>query len=91
MLNRRRGFDALPRCTPRRGKAKYNLALALVKAKQSKEALPLLATLAAEHASDANVLASVAGAYESAGENSLALDAYQKAIAADPDQSGSLS
>jgi tetratricopeptide (TPR) repeat protein len=64
--------------------SKYNLALALVKAKQSKEALPLLASLTAEHASDANVLASIASTYESAGENPLALDTYQKAIAADP-------
>ncbi len=62
----------------------YNLALALVKAKQTKEALPLLASLAAEHATDANLLSNIASAYESAGESSLALDAWQKAIAADP-------
>ncbi len=62
----------------------YNLALALVKAKQTKEALPLLAALTAEHATDANLLSDIASAYESAGESSLALDAWQKAIAADP-------
>ena len=62
----------------------YNLALALVKAKQTKEALPLLASLTAEHATDANLLSDIASTYESAGESSLALDAWQKAIAADP-------
>ena len=62
----------------------YNLALALVKAKQVKEALPLLSSLTAEHANDANLLSDIASAYESAGENSLALVTWQKAIAADP-------
>jgi tetratricopeptide (TPR) repeat protein len=63
---------------------RYNLALALVKAKQTQQALPLLASLTAEHATDANMLSDVASAYESAGETSLALDTWQKAIAADP-------
>jgi tetratricopeptide (TPR) repeat protein len=62
----------------------YNLALALVKAKQTKEALPILSSLTAEHASDANLLSDIASTYESAGESSLALDAWQKAISADP-------
>jgi tetratricopeptide (TPR) repeat protein len=66
------------------GQNQYNLALALIKAKQTKQALPLLASLTAEHASDANLLSDIASAYESAGENSLALDTWQKAIAADP-------
>jgi tetratricopeptide (TPR) repeat protein len=66
------------------GQSQYNLALALVKAKQTKQALPLLASLTAEHANDANLLSDIASAYESAGENSLALDTWQKAIAADP-------
>jgi tetratricopeptide (TPR) repeat protein len=61
-----------------------NLALALIKAKQTKAGLPMLASLTAEHASDANLLSDIASAYESAGENSLALDTWQKAIAADP-------
>jgi tetratricopeptide (TPR) repeat protein len=64
--------------------SQYNLALALVKAKQAKEALPLLASLTAEHATDANLLSDIASTYESTGESSLALDAWQKAIAADP-------
>ena len=66
------------------GQNQYNLALALVKAKQTKQALPLLASLTAEHANDANLLSDIASAYESASENSLALDTWQKAIAADP-------
>jgi tetratricopeptide (TPR) repeat protein len=63
---------------------KYNLAIALLRAKQPKEAVPLLDAIAAEHASDANLLTQIASAYESAGDTPRALDAYQKAIAADP-------
>jgi tetratricopeptide (TPR) repeat protein len=62
----------------------YNLALALVKAKQTKQALPLLASLTAERAADANLLSNLASTYESAGESALALEAWQKAITADP-------
>jgi tetratricopeptide (TPR) repeat protein len=63
---------------------KYDLAIALLKAKQPKEAIPLLDAIAAEHATDANLMAGIASAYEGAGEHQLALGAYQKAIAADP-------
>jgi tetratricopeptide (TPR) repeat protein len=44
----------------------------------------LLASVSATNATDANLLASIASTYESAGETRLALDAYQKAITADP-------
>jgi tetratricopeptide (TPR) repeat protein len=77
-------FRRIAEMQPPSWQSQYNLALALVKAKQLKDALPLLASLATEHASDADVLASVASAYESAHDNAPALDAYQKAIAADP-------
>jgi Flp pilus assembly protein TadD len=77
-------FRRIAEMQPASWQSQYNLAVALIKAKQSKESLPLLASLATEHASDADVLASVASAYESANENALALDAYQRAIAADP-------
>jgi tetratricopeptide (TPR) repeat protein len=77
-------FRRIAELQPTSWQSHYNLAVALIKATQSKEALPLLASLATEHANDADVLASVASAYESANENALALDTYQKAIAADP-------
>jgi tetratricopeptide (TPR) repeat protein len=63
---------------------KYNLAIALLKAKQPNEAIPLLDSITTEHATDANLMAGIASAYETAGEHQLALGAYQKAIAADP-------
>ena len=62
----------------------YNLAVALVRAKETAQALPLLAALTAEHGSDAKVLSGIASVYESAGDSSLALDAWHKAIAAEP-------
>jgi tetratricopeptide (TPR) repeat protein len=77
-------FRRIAQLQPASWQDQYNLAVALVKAKQSKEALPLLATLSAEHATDANVLTAVASTYESGGENSLAVETYRKAIAADP-------
>jgi tetratricopeptide (TPR) repeat protein len=77
-------FRRIAAMQPASWQSQYNLAVALIKAKQPKEALPLLASLTSEHSSDADVLASVASAYESANENALALDGYQKAIAADP-------
>jgi tetratricopeptide (TPR) repeat protein len=63
---------------------KYNLAIALLRAKQRKQAVPLLDAITAEHATDANLLTQIASAYESAGETQPAIAAYQKAIAADP-------
>ena len=77
-------FQRIAEMQPQPWENKYNLALALVKAKQPKQALPLLASLAADHGTDANILSSVASAYESAAENQLAISTYQKAIAADP-------
>jgi tetratricopeptide (TPR) repeat protein len=63
---------------------KYNLAIALLRAKHPKQAVPLLDAITAEHATDANLLTQISSAYESAGETQPALDTYQKAIAADP-------
>jgi tetratricopeptide (TPR) repeat protein len=63
---------------------KYNLAIAHLRAKQPKQAIPLLDAITAEHATDANLLTQIASAYESAGETQAAIDTYQKAIAADP-------
>lgn len=63
---------------------KYNLALALVKSNQAKQAIPLLDAIVQENSSNPDILASAASAYESAGANDQALNAYQKGIAADP-------
>jgi tetratricopeptide (TPR) repeat protein len=62
----------------------YNLALALVKANQAKQALPLLDGIVQGNSSNADILASAATAYELAGASDLALRTYQKAIAEDP-------
>lgn len=77
-------FERILTLDPASWQNQYNLALARVKARQTKQALPLLDTLVTEHGSDADLLASVASTYESAGEPTLALDAYEKAITADP-------
>ena len=77
-------FRRIARLEPGSWQNQANLALALVRAKREKEALPLLAALTAEHASNASLMSSVASSYEAAGEASLALSAYHKAIAAEP-------
>ena len=77
-------FRRIADMQPGSWESKYNLAIALIRAKQASQALPLLASLTAEHANDANILAMAASAYESAGNSPLALDAYRKAVAADP-------
>jgi tetratricopeptide (TPR) repeat protein len=77
-------FQRIVEMQPDSWQNKYNLAIALLRAKQPKQAVPLLDAITAEHATDANLLTAVATAYESAGENQLAFGAYQKAIAADP-------
>lgn len=79
-----RRFQRILDMQPASWQNKYNLALALVKANQPKQALPLLDSIVQENSSKADILASAATAYESAGANELALSTYQKAIAADP-------
>ena len=77
-LRRAAGMD------PASWQNQYALAAALVKAGDTKEALPLLATLSAEHATDPNLLAAIASTYEAAAQNALAIETYRRAIAADP-------
>ncbi len=77
-------FQRVVDMQPNSWQNKYNLAIALLRAKQPKQAVPLLDAITAEHATDANLLTQIASAYESAGETQAALDSYQKAIAADP-------
>jgi tetratricopeptide (TPR) repeat protein len=77
-------FRRIVEMQPSSWQNQYNLAIALVRAKENAQALPLLASISAEHGSDANLQSSLGSTYEMAGETSLALEAYRKAIAADP-------
>jgi tetratricopeptide (TPR) repeat protein len=64
--------------------AKYDLALAYLNASQRDKALGLLQTLAAEQPDNPAVLSSLGSAYESAEQLPQALDAYKRAVRADP-------
>jgi tetratricopeptide (TPR) repeat protein len=77
-------FRRIAEMQPGSWQNQYNLAIALVRAKENAQALPLLASISAEHATDANLQSSLGSTYETAGETALALEAYHKAIAADP-------
>ena len=70
--------------TPDSWEAQYDLAVTLAKAKQTAEALNLLGSMEDRHSGDPKILAMIASAAEYAGSSSLALNAYQKAISADP-------
>ncbi len=70
--------------SPDSWEAQYDLAVTLAKAKQTVEALKLLESMENQHSGDAKVLAMIASAAEYAGDSSLALNTYQKAIRADP-------
>lgn len=77
-------FQKIVEIQPASWENKYNLAIALLKARQPRSALLLLAPLATEHPKDANILAMLASAYESEGNSTGALQAYEKAITVDP-------
>ena len=77
-------FRRISELQPGSWQSQYNLAVALIRAKKIKDALPLLAGITAEQAKNATLMSSVASTYEAAGETALALDTYDKAIAADP-------
>jgi len=76
-------FEKIVQMQPASWGNKYNLAIALLKAKQPENARLLLAPMAAEHAGNANILGMLGSAYDLEGKPALALDAYLKAIAAD--------
>ncbi len=77
-------FRRIAEMQPSSWENQYNLAIALIKAKQPNQAFPLLASLTEEHSNDGHILAMLASAYESANNSDLALRAYRKAITADP-------
>jgi tetratricopeptide (TPR) repeat protein len=64
--------------------AKYDLALANLNAGHPDTAVRILQPLATEQPNNPAVLSSLGATYESAGQLPQALDAYQKAVRADP-------
>ena len=77
-------FRRIVQMQPGSWENQYNLAVALLRAKESAQAFPLLASMMAANSNDANILTKLASVYESAGNSPLALEAYRKAILADP-------
>lgn len=80
-------FQKISELQPASWENKYNLAIALLKAKQQEKALTLLVPLAAERPKDVNIAILMASAYEASGNYPLALQAYQKGITIDPHNS----
>ena len=76
-------FKRLVQRQPNSWENRYNLAIALLKAKQPEDARLLLIQLASEHAGNANILGMLGAAYDLEGKPVFALKAYQDAIAAD--------
>lgn len=65
--------------------ARYDLAVAFLKAGHADKAIQLLQHLAAEQPQNASVLSSLGSAYEATDNLLQALDAYKSAVRADPD------
>lgn len=80
-------FEHLQKEQPASWVASYNLAVALVDANRAAEAIPLLEPLAAQRPKDGRILDLLGSLYESQGKMPAALGAYQKAVAADPENS----
>lgn len=80
-------FRRLSTSDPRSWTARFNLAVALIQAQHPGDAIPLLEQVAAERPTDASVLSLLGSAREAAGDTARALDAYQRALAADPESS----
>ncbi len=64
---------------------RFNLAIALVAARQIPEAVSLLEPLAAERPQDANIASLLGSAYEAGGRQKQALEEYERAARADPE------
>ena len=80
-------FRRLSARDPRSWTARYNLAAALIQSGQPSDAIPLLEQVAAERPAEAPVLSLLGSAREAAGDTAKALEAYQRALAADPESS----
>jgi tetratricopeptide (TPR) repeat protein len=77
-------FERAIEMQPAAWENKYNYALALLNAKQTTQAIPLLQHLTADRPKDATILSLLGSAYDAADNLPAALETYRKAIAADP-------
>ena len=77
-------FRKIVKDQPDSWSSRFDLALSLLNADQNAEALPILEKLASERATDPNALALLGSAYEMRGDSVNALNAYKRAVGADP-------
>lgn len=77
-------FQHMREAQPTSWVARYDLAVALIQDSRPAEALPVLAPLALERPADERILDLLGNVYESVGKLPEALEAYKKAVAADP-------
>ena len=77
-------FEQVLAADPKSWTAQYDLAIAEINAGQSDKAVLILQPLAQQQPANPAVLSFLGSAYESTNELPKALDAYQKAVQADP-------
>ncbi len=77
-------FEYAVKTQPDSWECKYNLAIAWLDTSRSDKAISILEPLAVEQPENATVLSLLGSVYESANQLPQALDAYQKAVSADP-------
>jgi tetratricopeptide (TPR) repeat protein len=79
-----RHFEVVAAADPKSWAAQYDLALAQIYAGQTDKAILILQSLVQQQPNNAAVLSSLGSAYESINQLPEALDAYKKAVQADP-------
>jgi len=77
-------FEHMAALQPDSWVRKFNLAIAWFDAGDAEKALPILQALAEERPDDERILNLLGTVYEAKGDLHAALDAYQKAVAANP-------
>jgi len=77
-------FEYVAAADPNSWAAQYDLAIAEINAGQPDKAIPILQSVAQQQAAPSSVFSFLGSAYESTNQLPQALDAYQKAVQADP-------
>jgi tetratricopeptide (TPR) repeat protein len=78
-------FKRIVQMQPESWDSKYDLSIALIDAKRPAEAVAILQPLSLTHATDPNLLTLLGSAYEAAGDFAKALDSYEAAVRAEPE------
>jgi tetratricopeptide (TPR) repeat protein len=78
-------FERIVQMQPDFWGSKYDLSIALINANRPAEAVTILQSLSLKRSADPNILTLLGLAYEAAGDSPKALDSYEAAVRAEPE------